>query len=113
MFITITPITPSLSLSTVEPARFSEPLYNERFSSARPKLLNRVVSYTLLLSLEVVISSFEPFPSDFERRLRFLHLEGVGEGVCRKRTPWSISLIIEGLVISYTSKVEIPVSSYF
>ena len=48
MFITITPITPSLSLSTVEPARFNEPLYNERFSSARPKLLNRVVSYTLL-----------------------------------------------------------------
>ena len=26
MFITITPITPSLSLSTVEPARFNEPL---------------------------------------------------------------------------------------
>ena len=48
MFITITPITPSLSLSTVEPARFNEPLYNERLSSARPKLLNRVVSYTLL-----------------------------------------------------------------
>ena len=26
--------------------------------------------------------------------------------------PWSISLIIEDLVISYTSKFEIPVSSY-
>ena len=48
MFITITPITPSLSLSTVEPARFNEPLSNERLSSARPKLLNRVVSDTLL-----------------------------------------------------------------
>ena len=26
--------------------------------------------------------------------------------------PWSISLMIEDLVVSYTSKVEIPVSSY-
>ena len=112
MFITITPITPSLSLSTVEPARFNEPLYNEHYSSARPQLLNRVVSYTLLQCLEVVISSFEPFPSDFEGGLLFLHLEGVG-GSCRKRRPLSISLIIEDLVISYTSKVEIPVSSYF
>ena len=29
-------------------------------------------------------------------------------GLCRKRRPRSISLIIEDLVVSYTSKVEIP-----
>ena len=37
---------------------------------------------------------------------------GGGGGVCRKRRPWSISLLIEDLVVSDTSKVEIPVSSY-
>ena len=30
----------------------------------------------LLHCLKVVISSFEPFPSDFEGALRFLHLGG-------------------------------------
>ena len=65
----------------------------------------------LLHCLKVVISSFEPFPSDFEGALRFLHLGG-GLGLHRKRRRWSILLIIEDLVVSYTSKVEIPVSSY-
>ena len=31
---------------------------------------------TVLLCLQVVIRSFEPFLSDFEEDLRFLHLEG-------------------------------------
>ena len=39
--------------------------------------------------LEVVISSFDPFPSDFEEGLRFQLHSGVG-GLCRKRRPWSI-----------------------
>ena len=34
-----------------------------------------------------------------------------GGRLCRKRRPWLISLIID-LVVSYISKVEIPVSSY-
>ena len=55
-----------------------------------------VLFLTLLLCLEVVISSFKLFPSDFERGLIFL----------------SISLTIEDLVVSYTSMVEIPVSNY-
>ena len=51
--------------------------------------------------------------SDIEVGLRFLHLGGGGElGLHRKRRRWSILLIIEYLVVSYTSKVEIPVSSY-
>ena len=66
IFITITPFTPSIYLQW---NLDHESLYNERFSSARPKLHNRVVSR-------------------------------------------SISLIIEDLVVSYTFKVEIPVSSY-
>ena len=37
--------------------------------------------------LEVVISSFDPFPSDFEEGLRFQLHSG---GLCRKRRPWSI-----------------------
>ena len=53
------------------------------------------------------MSSFEPFPCDFERDLRFLHLGGL----CRKRRPQSILLIIEDLIVSNTSKVVIPVSS--
>ena len=63
---------------------------------------------TLLQCLEVVINSFEPFPSDFEGGLRFLHLKG-GE-LCKKRLVNFIDN--EDLVVSYTSKVEILVSSY-
>ena len=33
-------------------------------------------------------------------------------GLCRKRRPWSKFCIIEDIVVSYTSKVEIPVSRY-
>ena len=51
---------------------------------------------------------FQPFPSDFEGGLRFVHTGGRGRGLCRKRRPWSKFFIIEDLV--YTSKVEIPVS---
>ena len=53
---------------------------------------------------------FQPFPSDFEGGLRFVHRGGRGRGLCRKRRPWSKFFIIEDLVVSYTSKVEIPVS---
>ena len=52
---------------------------------------------------------FQPFTSDFEGGLRFVHTGGRG-GLCRKRRPWSKFFIIEDLVVSYTSKVEIPVS---
>ena len=38
----------------------------------------RAVFFTLLQCLKVVISSFEPFPSDFEGGLRFRHLGGGG-----------------------------------
>ena len=55
-----------------------------------------VLFLTLLLCLEVVISSFKLFASDFEGGLIFQ----------------SISLTIEDLVVPYTSKVEIPVSNY-
>ena len=53
---------------------------------------------------------FQPFTSDFEGGLRFVHTGGRGGGLCRKRRPWSKFFIIEDLVVSYTSKVEIPVS---
>ena len=33
-------------------------------------------------------------------------------GLCRKRRPWSKFCIIEDIAVSYTSKVEIPVSRY-
>ena len=59
-----------------------------------------VLFLALLWCLEVVVSSSEPFSNDFEGGLRFLHLAGL----CRKRRPWSISLIIEDLVVSFTSK---------
>ena len=55
------------------------------------------------------MSRFKPFPSDFEGGLRFLHLKGGGGGggggggVCRKRRPWSMSLVIEDLIVSYSS----------
>ena len=60
---------------------------------------------TLLKCLEVVVSSFEPFPSDFKGGggLRFLHLGGYLEN---ERPD------LEDLVVSYRFKVEIPVSSY-
>ena len=53
---------------------------------------------TLLQCQEVVESSFQPFPSDFEGGLRFLH--------------WSKFCIIEDILVSYTSEVEIAVSRY-
>ena len=57
---------------------------------------------TLLWCLEVVKSSVQPFPSDFEGGLHFLHTGG--------KTKFCI---IEDIVVSYTSlKVEIPVSRY-
>ena len=33
-------------------------------------------------------------------------------GLCRKRRPWSKFCLIEDIVVSYTSMVEIPVSRY-
>ena len=64
--------------------------------------------------LTFCLSFLESILSDFERSLGFLPL-GLGrggEGGCRKRKPCSNSLIIEDLVVSYTSQVEIAVSSY-
>ena len=62
---------------------------------------------TLLKCLEVVVSSFEPFASDFKGGgvggLRFLHLGGYLENEHPD---------LEDLVVSYCFKVEIPVSSY-
>ena len=52
---------------------------------------------------------FQPFPSDFEGGSSFCTHRGEG-GLCRKRRPWSKFFIIEDLVVSYTSKVEMPVS---
>ena len=37
---------------------------------------------------------------------------GGGGGLCSKRRPWSVSLVIEDLIVSYSSKAEIPVSRY-
>ena len=34
-------------------------------------------------------------------------------GLCRKGRPWSKFCIIEDIVVSYTSKVEIHISRYF
>ena len=90
---------------------------------------------SLLLCLQVVISSFEPFLSDIERGLRFLHLGGGGGGgggLWRKRRtgggffftvgggggggggesyaenedPGQIFLIIENRVVSYSPLVS-------
>ena len=65
----------------------------------------------LLYCLKVVISSFEPFPSDFKGGSSFSTFGG-GGGVCRKRRVWLILFVTEDIVVSYTSKVEIPVSRY-
>ena len=73
---------------------------------SRPNLLRS----DWLPIIVAICTTFEPFLTDFEEVLRFLHLGG--GGVCRKRRPWAISLIIEDPAVSYTSKVEIPVSSY-
>ena len=62
--------------------------------------------------LTFCLSFLESVLSDFEGSLVFLHL-GLGRGGgCRKRKPWSNSLIIEDLVVSYICQVEIAVSSY-
>ena len=79
--------------------------------------------------LTLYLFDLENILSDFEGSLRFLHF-GVGGGggcrkrrpwsnsliievlVIRKRRPWSNSLIIEVLVISYVSQVEIALSRY-
>ena len=71
---------------------------------------------TIYQSLRTLFLSFpESILSDFERSLGFLPL-GLGRrgggGGCRKRKPWSNPLIIEDLVVSYTSQVEIAVSNY-
>ena len=69
---------------------------------------------TIYQSLRTFCLSFlESILSDFEGSLGFLHLGlGRGGGGCRKRKPWSNSLIIEDLVVSYISQVEMAVSSY-
>ena len=58
----------------------------------------------------------ESILSDLEGSLGFLHLGlrrgGGAGGRCGKRKPWSNSLIIEDLVVSYISQIEIAVSSY-
>ena len=49
------------------------------------------------------------------RYVHFIYVSGGSRGGGRGRTryfTWSISLIIEDLVVSYTSKAEIPISSY-
>ena len=41
---------------------------------------------------------------------------GGGGGLCRKRRRWSMSLVIEDLILSFLThllKAEIPVSRYF
>ena len=59
------------------------------------------------------LSFLESILSDFEGSLGFLPLGlGRGAGGCRKRKPWSNSLIIEDLVVSYISHVQVAVSSY-
>ena len=58
--------------------------------------------------LTFCLSFLESILSDLEESLGFLHL-GLRWG---KRKPWSNSLIIEDLVVSYISQVEIAVSSY-
>ena len=58
--------------------------------------------------LTFCLSFLESILSDLEESLGFLHL-GLMRG---KRKPWSNSLIIEDLVVSYISQVEIAVLSY-
>ena len=73
---------------------------------------NLFVSYKTL-RLEAVSSRIEPFSSDFEGVLRFPFFGGgSGEGVIKKRIPWSNLLIIEDRVVFYKSQVDIAFSSY-
>ena len=67
-----------------------------------------VVSYTPLVSR----SRFKPFSSDFEGGGGSSFSTFGGGWGYRNRRLWSSSLISEAPVVSYTSQVEIAVSSY-
>ena len=134
--------------------------YNNKMNPRAQPTSGTLLFLTLLQCLQVVKSSVQPFPSDFEGGLLFLHTVGImwkrskfciienrkepfcfldsfsvqkslkavssrfqvilrgvfvfytPGGLCRKRRPWSKFCIIEDIVVSYTSKVEIPVSRY-
>ena len=134
--------------------------YNNKMNPRAQPTSGALLFLTLLQCLEVVKSSVQPFPSDFEGGLLFLHTGGImwkrskfciidkrkepfcfldsfsvqkslkavssrfqvilrgvfvfytPGGLCRKRRPWSKFCRIEDIVVSYTSKVEIPVSRY-
>ena len=51
--------------------------------------------------------------SRFQVILREVFVFYTPGGLCRSRRPWSKFCIIEDIVVSYTSKVEIPISRYF
>ena len=134
--------------------------YNNKMNPRAQPTSGTLLFLTLLQCLQVVKSSVQPFPSDFEGGLLFLHTVGImwkrskfciienrkepfcfldsfsvqkslkavssrfqvilrgvfvfytPGGLCRKRRPWSKFCIIEDIQVSYTSKVEIPVSRY-
>ena len=65
--------------------------YNNKMNPRAQPTSGALLFLTLLQCLEVVKSSVQPFPSDFEGGLLFLH---TGE-LCGKRRPWLKFCIIE------------------
>ena len=59
-----------------------------------------------------VYKSLKAVSSRFQVILRGSSFSTPRGGLCRKRRQWSKFCVIEDIVVSYTSKVEIPVSRY-
>ena len=57
--------------------------------------------------------SLKTVSSCFQVILRGVFVFYTPGGLCRKRRPWTKFCIIKDIVVSYTSKVQIPVSRYF
>ena len=76
-----------------------------------PVIENRQQPCCFLHSLSVY-KSLKAVSSRFQVILRGSSFSTPRGGLCRKRRPWSKFCVIEDIVVSYTSKVEIPVSRY-
>ena len=66
----------------------------------------------LALFLQQIITHMVAVSLRFRVILRGVFVFYTPGGLCRKRRHWSKFCIIEEIVVSYTSKVEIPVSRY-